>query len=86
MAFIRGIKGYAKNIHFINYLSQTMIFKTSTYFPYRFGRPNGRGFLVYFTNDEKGRYNYSGDFIKGRTNLKRIFFQTIQKNFYKNYR
>ena len=29
----------------------------------RSGSPHGKGLMVYFTDDAKGRYNYSGSWI-----------------------
>ena len=33
--------------------------------PYRSRLPHGDGLLVYFTDDPRGRYNYSGEFEEG---------------------
>ena len=29
------------------------------------GKANGQGHIVYYTNDKKGRYNYTGSFNNG---------------------
>ena len=30
------------------------------------GKPHGSGYIVYYTNDKHGRYNYSGTWQNGR--------------------
>ncbi len=39
---------------------------TAGFFSFRSGHPHGHGTLLYFTDDSKGRYNYTGNFVRGQ--------------------